>query len=382
MLRISTAALGALRLCRRPIRAEWTNDDGATWTSTVVASGQVTANRTAEVRYSASCSLIAPPLGAAGINTAITQVRLWQGLTPPRNETEWIPAGRYAVTGVKQTLTGADLTLAGTEQIVRDAAFPAARTIGPDSARAILTELVTEVMPWSSVTWRPGIDPDTIVPAFTAESDRWAAISSGSDDSSGTSTGVAAALAGEVGADARGVMVAAPIPTLDGTPVWTVARGDAMVDPSPEQSADGLVNLWVVAGDGGDGSAAVGPAYAWDSDPDSITYAGPDPVGDPTAPRRLGLTGIRLRVGTYSSALLTSLAQAQAKADALLADSLGVQASLSFDAVCNPALEPADLVLAEVADGVWQRHIIDSLSYTLGAPSMSCATRTTARRLT
>jgi hypothetical protein len=73
--------------------------------------------------------------------------------------------------------------------------------------------------------------------------------------------------------------------------------------------------------------------------------------------------------------------QAEAVAKAKLADSLGVQASLSFTAVCNPALEPGDVVLAEVEQGTWEQHIIDSLSYTLGAPSMSCTTRTTARRL-
>jgi hypothetical protein len=112
----------------------------------------------------------------------------------------------------------------------------------------------------------------------------------------------------------------------------------------------------VVTGDGGDGSPAIGPVFAWDDDPNSITYAGPDPIGDPGAPQRLGLTGVRLRV-------------------------LGVQSSLSLATVCNPALEPGDVVAVEVDPAVWERHIIDSLSYTLGSASMSCKTRTTSRRL-
>jgi hypothetical protein len=38
-------------------------------------------------------------------------------------------------------------------------------------------------------------------------------------------------------------------------------------------------------------------------------------------------------------------------------------------------------VAVEVDPAVWERHIIDSLSYTLGSASMSCKTRTTSRRL-
>jgi hypothetical protein len=124
-----------------------------------------------------------------------------------------------------------------------------------------------------------------------------------------------------------------------------------------------------------------GPAFAWDDDPNSLTYAGPDPIGDPGAPQRLGLTGVRLRVQRYSSSLITDDGQAQRIARAKLADSLGVQSSLSLTSVCNPALEPGDVVAVEVDVDVWERHIIDSLGYTLGAASMSCKTRTTSRRL-
>jgi hypothetical protein len=171
---------------------------------------------------------------------------------------------------------------------------------------------------------------------------------------------------------------------LDDPVVWRIGRGlgGALVEPQPEQAREGLANLWVVSGDGGDGSPAVGPAFAWDDDPNSITYAGPDPVGDPLAPQRLGLNGVRLRVQKYASPLITSYGQALEVAQAKLADSLGVQASLSFTSVCNPALEPSDLVEVETAPGVWERHIIDSLSYTLGAASMSCKTRTSTRRVT
>ncbi|WP_247223630.1 hypothetical protein [Streptomyces scabiei] len=110
--------------------------------------------------------------------------------------------------------------------------------------------------------------------------------------------------------------------------------------PAQEETAEGLVNLWSVSGDSGSGTVPVGPAFAWDNDPGSLTYAGPDPVGDPLAPQRLGLAGVRVRTGRYSSPLIASLGQADDVARARLADSLGVQSSLSFTSICNPALEP------------------------------------------
>jgi hypothetical protein len=103
-------------------------------------------------------------------------------------------------------------------------------------------------------------------------------------------------------------------------------------------------------------------------------------VGDPLAPQRLDMPWVRLRVERYSSPLITSAVQAEAVGRAKLADSLGVQSALSFTSVCHPALEPGDVVEVEVRPGEWQTHVIDSLQYSLGGASMSCTTRTTARR--
>lgn len=370
----------------RPSRAEWSNDGGATWTpcSLVAGSASVTADRTAETRYSASADVTGVDEGRDGVNSIATNVRLWQGVTLPRTEPLWFPAGRYAVTRTRKNRNGSlSLELDGLEDDLREASFPVARTVGPDTARNLVEELIAEALPGVPVSWRPGIDPDTQVPQIIASDDRWAVLAQGTD-SAGTDTGIAAALAGEIWVDARGVVTVGPVPTLDDPVVWRIARGvgGALVEPQPEQTRDGLANVWVVSGDGGDGSPAVGPAFAWDDDPNSITYAGPDPVNDPLAPQRLGLNGVRLRVQKYTSALVTSYGQALEVARAKLSDSLGVQASLSLTSVCNPALEPGDLVQVEALPGIWELHIIDSLSYTLGAASMSCKTRTTTRRLT
>ncbi|MFE6426734.1 phage tail protein [Streptomyces rochei] len=380
MLPISAAALAALgQATARPVRAEWSNDGGQTWTPAKFGAGSVTPDRTAEVRYSASVELLDVPRGRSGINSVTTEVRLFQGLGVPRREVEWIPAGRYTIDRLKRTALGVNLDLLGREDIVRGASFPTARTIGPDSARVCAEALYAEALPGSPVSWRKGARGDLPIPAFVVDEDRWAALSGGTD-TSGTATGVAASIGAETFCDARGIPTVAPVPTLADPAVWRIPRQLVTARPSEEETSENLRNLWVISGDAGSGDKVVGPVFVWDEDPASMTYAGPDPVDDPLAPQRLGLN-VRVRTGRYSSALITSLEQARTVGLARLADSLGVQASLSFSAICNPALEPGDVVEAEVAEGVWQRHIIDANPYTLGGITMTCQTRTSTRKV-
>lgn len=380
MLPISQAALAALAYCRRPVRAEWSNDGGVTWTPARFGSGTVTPDRTAECRYSASVELLDAPRGRSGINSVTTEIRLFQGLGVPRRDIEWIPAGRYVIDRLRRTRLGVTLDLLGREDIIRSADLPMARTIGPATARDCAETLIGEALPGAPVAWKGGIATTTELPAFVVDEDRWSALSGGSD-TSGTSTGIAPALGAEVYADATGIPTFAPMPTLADPVVWRLPRSLATAEPAEEETSENLRNLWVVTGDGGDGGGSIGPAYAWDDDPGSLTYAGPDPVGDPLAPQRLGLPGVRVRTGRYTSPLVRTVAQADTVAHAQLADSLGVQSSLAFSAVCNPALEPGDVVEVEVHDGVWERHLIDSSPYTLGGVAMTCQTRTSTRRL-
>ncbi|MEV6124841.1 phage tail protein [Streptomyces sp. NPDC052077] len=380
MLPISPQALAALAYCRRPVRAEWSNDGGVTWTPARFGSGQVTPDRGAECRYSASVELLGVPRGRDGINTITTEVRLFQGLGVPRLAVEWVPAGRYVVDRLRRTTLGVSLDLLGREDIIRGADLPTPRTVGPDSAQACAEVLVGEALPGAPVAWRPGADARTALPAFVVDEDRWAALSGGTD-TAGVSTGIAAALGAEIYADADGIITVAPVPTLADPVVWRIPHTLATARPAEEETSEDLRNLWVVTGDGGGGGATVGPAYAWDADPGSLTYAGPDPVGDPLAPQRLGLPGVRVRTGRYTSPLVTSMTQADTVARAQLADSLGVQTSLSLTTVCNPGLEPGDVVEVEVGPGRWERHLVDSCPYPLGGVAMTCQTRTSTRRI-
>lgn len=381
MLPISAAALAALgQATGRPVRAEWSNDGGQSWTPARFGSGTVTPDRTAEVRYAASIELLDAPQGRSGIGSATTQIRLWQGIAVPRRDIEWIPAGWYVIDRLRRTRLGVSLDLLGREDIVRGATLPTPRTVGPDSARVIAEQLLGEALPGAPVAWHDLVDADLALPSFVVDEDRWAALAGGGD-ASGASTGIAPALAAEAFCDARGIPTFAPVPTLSDPVVWRVPRNLVTAEPSQEETAEGLKNLWVVTGDSGSGGAAVGPVFVWDDDPMSLTYAGPDPVDDPLAPQRLGLPYVRVRTGRYSSPLITGAGQAAEVGHAQLADSLGVQSSLSFVSVSNPAVEPGDLVEVEVSEGVWERHIIDSCPYTLGGITMTCQTRTSTRRV-
>ncbi|NGO68225.1 DUF5047 domain-containing protein [Streptomyces boncukensis] len=381
MMRLPPQVCAALPTAtRRTVRAEWSNDGGANWQQCTVGSAEVKPDRTAECRWSGTADLIGVPTGRGGVNVAATHVRLWEGIAPPRGDTYWVPAGWYVVDQVREGRTAATVNLLGLEDVIRGAALPVARSIAADTARHIAAALVAEALPSAVVSWKRGVDADARIPAFLVDEERWQALSGGTD-SSGTSTGIAPALGAEVWADARGIITFGPVPTLDDSVVWRLPYGQGRAYPAREQSADGLVNCWVVSGDSGDGQPAVGPVAVWDGNPYSLTYAGPDPVRDPLAPQRLGLTGLRLRVERYASALITGAAQAHTVGAAKLADSLGVQSSLSFDMYSHPGIEPGDVVEVEVDPGVWERHIIDACPRTLGAASMTCQTRTSARRL-
>ncbi|MFF9894980.1 phage tail protein [Streptomyces longispororuber] len=381
---ILRALTGAVR--RRPV-AEWSNDGGQTWQAVRVGAADVTPDRTAECRWSATAEFLDPPVGRAGINTISTQVRLFEELTVPRVDPYRVPAGRYTVDSTKATLRGRGLSCAllGVEDIVRGAALPVARTVQADTAQAIAQTLIAEALPWAAVAWRTGVKADTKIPSFLIEEDRWQALAGGTDQA-GVSTGIAPVLGAEVYADPRGVITFAPVPTLDDPAVWELPYGQGLVEPEAGQSSEGLANVWVITGEeaaeeSGGAAAPVGPVYVWDDDPGSLTYAGPDPIKDPLAPQRQGLHWVRPRVARYSSPLITTTDQAYTVGRAKLADSLRVQASLTFTAYAHPGIEPGDLVRVETAPGVWERHIIDACPRSLGAASMSCQTRTSTRRL-
>jgi hypothetical protein len=384
MLPISPYALAALSgASQAHAAADYSNDGGQTWEPAQLASADITADRTAETRYTGSATLVNVPLGRQGVNTISTILRLRRGLSSVRRGVEWFPAGVYAVSRASADRSGqVSLTLEGLEQVLRDARFPKARVVGPGPADALVDTLVHEALPGVSISWHPSIDHRTTIPRMVSDESRWDLLSSG-ENADGKSVGIARALAAECYFGPQGEFAIRPTPTIDDPYVWEIGQGagGVLVDRSMEQNAEGVYNVVSAVGDKGDGSATVGPAYAWDNDPTSLTYAGPDPINDPLWAYRNNRRDIRVRLRYYSSPLLSSVVSAEKAAKSLLDDSLGVQSTLSFNAVCNPALEPGDVIRVEVDPGVWQRHLVDSLRWSLTGSSMDCTTRTTTQRI-
>lgn len=87
------------------------------------------------------------------------------------------------------------------------------------------------------------------------------------------------------------------------------------------------------------GSELFAPAYAWDSDSTSVTYAGTDPINSP------GLAG-PFGVVTYSYDTPLEMTNSQAYATALniLAQVSGLASQVSLSATLNPAMDAGDVI--------------------------------------
>lgn len=354
---------------------EYSNDAGLSWTEVTLVSGSITADRTSQTRW--ACSLVLgmeTSLELDGVTPFGTRVRVRTGVQPLRGSPLLVPVGVYRVNDTGRN-TDHDVTVEGVslEAQVQDTRFLTPRTLGGgagDSARELVQLLVGEAVPNVAFDWR--VDGDQPIPRLHQDQDRWAVIDGSNDD-----TSIAKTLGAEVYCDASGTFVIAPTPTLYDVPVWVVRRDQALVKADESWERAGVYNVVVANGEStASDLPPVGPGIAWDNDPDSPTYAGPDPVN---FPELAGPFGVVPRF--YSSPLLTSLSGCQVAAQSLLADALGLHKTVSFDSVVNPAIEPGDVLLVEVNAGRFESHLIDSISYSLGEATMSCATRATTTRL-
>jgi hypothetical protein len=146
---------------------------------------------------------------------------------------------------------------------------------------------------------------------------------------------------------------------------FTFATGQAaiMTSQSKVVANDQTYNGVIATGEGSDVGDAPPRAEAWDTNPESPTYCN-GPFG--AVPY------------FYSSPLLTTVAQAQAAANSLLAQILGKVEQLSWEQIPHPALQPLDVVAVQFADGSSSSFVIDSLTAPLTATDvMSAVARAT-----
>lgn len=376
MYPVSEAYLRTLTTPHRlAVDVAYSNDRGMTWIPMQVVSGSVTADRTSQVRWACTLTLTPDtPTGLDGISPYGTRLRVRRGVQPLRGSPEWVPLGIHRVNTVTTATDGTvSVDGASMEQQVSDTRLLTPQTLGGgsgDSAVTMVEQLIREAVPDASFEWR--VNGDGTVAQVHQDTDRWGLIDGDAD-----SVSIARSLGAEVYCNGSGTWVIAPTPTLYDDPVWSVGRGLALVDEQTDLSRDGVYNVVVATGESTDTSSVpVGPGLAWDNDPMSPTYAGPDPVHHPEL---AGPFGVIARF--YSSSLLTSLSGCQVAAQSLIADALGLAKTVGFETLINPALEPGDVVLVERDDGSYENHLIDSFTIDLTAASMACATRATTTRL-
>lgn len=321
-----------------------------------VADWEVTCDRSSKTRRTLRATLGDVPAGLTGLSVYGAVVQLDVGIDYGDGTRELLPVGRFRLDERDTARPGAGSTITGygLEQAVQDARFLTPRTASGPSAVGLITTLIQEVIPGSPVITRAS--RDMTVRQVTWDRERWDAID-------GTDASLARAIGAEVYADGRGRFIIANVPTLADRPVWTVREGPGgvKVSESASETAAGVYNIVVASGDGTDGTAPVGPVIAYDDDPTSPTYW-------------QGPFGPRPRF--YSSPLLTTAAAAQSASRSVLADSLGIVRSLSFESLTHPGLEPGDIVAVEREGGRLEPHLIDRLTLSATA-AMRCETRTT-----
>ena len=338
--------------------------DHAKWAEVGVKGGTVTADRTSQVRW--SCDLELEP--GADVSPYGMWMRVSYGVRVPRHQPVFVPWGLYRVEDVEVGRTSVRVTGSGLEQAVMDARFPTPRTVPGEAGgtvQQVVTRLVREAVPGAAVDWR--LDAEQLARDIVVEDDRWALIAGGTDDPS-----FARALGGEMFFDGRGVFVAAPVPSIRDTPVWTASSGEGglLVERTRRLSREGVYNLVAVVGVSTDDSPPVGPGYGWDAEQGSPTYAGPDPVD---RPELAGPFGVVTRF--HENPQVRTMAQATRAARAMLQNSLGLNKQVSFTQLMHPGLEPGDVGLVEEEPGRVVPHVADSWSADIGAGTMSVQTR-------
>lgn len=334
------------------------------------SAGTINCDRTADARWSGTLTVPASitPLSSGGFNPYTSRIRVKRGLKMPRKGTEFVPWGIYQVDDAKKTRStnNIDIDMSSFETRLVEERFPYARSFPKQSARTLVEGLVLEAIPWTHVLWS-GVDPDILLPRFQELRDRWGILDGSTEGGS-----IATALGGEMFFDGAGNFLVTATPSVGDSVDWVIPQDEmlgVLIEKVDGMSRDEVYNIVSASGQTTDGAPPIGPGYAWDNDPHSLTYAGVNPI-DPTSPA----TAFGKKTRFYSSPFLRNTNQCFNAARGLLADSLGLQMSMDFTVFMNPALLPGDVVEPSEDGG---RYLIDSWSADLFGSTMSCVTRTT-----
>jgi hypothetical protein len=326
-------------------------------TDIALLGGAVTLDGTADIRSTVDLTTdgtaMWPDRAASLLAPYGNELFVERGVQYSDGVTEWCSLGYFRIQSPSQDrppdgpirITGQD-RMAG----LIDARLLAPRQfLATDTYGAVVSALVLEVYPLATVQWDDATSAVTLDRAVIVETERYAFLKD---------------LVTSVGKiwywDHRGILVITDAPVAT-APVWDVnsGAGGVLVSMARTLTRERVYNAVVASGEAADTQAPVS-AVAYNADPASPTaYSG-----------RFGPVPM-----FYSSPFLTTTAQAQSAADAILRQQLGLPYAVSFAAVPNPALEPYDPVRVTYSQRFTSEvHVLQSVTVPLAEDQPVTAT--------
>lgn len=353
-------------------KLEWLPPGSKAWLPLEAVNIGIAADRTQQTRWTLSAKLTGVDSGPFGIHPYGCLVRAFIGVQPLRSNVEYLAYGKYVITSVTNDRESVTIQGVSQEIDVQGAQFPKPRNLpdrGTYTYRQQAQILLSEAIPTASFSWDPSlVFADNVMPSVTVDRDRWGTLYGKKGSAS-----IANALGADLYCDRNGVFTFAPVPTLsDADPVATLAWDTYEVTRQNTFDRQGVFNLVVVTGQTtGVGSASVGPAFAWDRNPASLTYAGPNPI---KFPAQAGAYGVKTYF--YNSALVTNNAVAATTANAMLANMTGYNNYLTLTTAFDPRIEVGDVIWVDVEDGRSVLSIVDKIGWQLDTGAITLTTRT------
>ncbi|MFD4196616.1 DUF5047 domain-containing protein [Amycolatopsis thermoflava] len=320
-----------------------------------ILSGDVILNSTADIRGTLDLTTeFEWPADASGLLTPYgNELFVERGIVYGDGVTEWVGQGYYRLYDVDQkSAPNGPIKIAARDRMsgIIDARPLAPQEFGAGvSVQAIFDFLVGEVYPGAVILFDFDAAATTFPSSHVLEDDRYKFLKD-----------IADSLGKVMFWDYAGRLrvQAAPDPT---TPVFDVnhGRGGVVATVSRSLSRQAVYNAVVATGEA-PGEAPPVRAVALDLNASSPTYWH-GPFGK--VPK------------FYSSTFITTVGQAQAAANAMLARQLGLPYNVDFSMVPNVALEPLDPIRLSYPDKS-EAHVIESLTIPLDAEgAMSATTR-------
>jgi hypothetical protein len=320
-----------------------------------ILDGDVQHDANAEIRATLSLTTDghdAWPVTATGMLTPYgAEVFVERGVVLGNGVREWVSQGYFRVNDVDQDrVPDGPIRVTGQDRMsgIKDGRLVAPVYFGPGSSVALVFEtLVGEVYPTATILYDFNAVVTTFDTGHVAEEDRF-----------GFLLDIARAHGKVMFWDHEGRLRVESAPN-PGNPVWTVSAGagGVLVSMSRSLSRQGVYNGVVAHGEApGEGDPV--RSVALNLNPASPTFW-------------YGAFGKVPRF--YSSPFITTQAQADSAAQAMLLRELGLVYSVDMSTIPNPALEVLDPVLIDHVDGA-ETHVVERLTVPLTARAAMTAT--------